>query len=268
MTDERTRMAAGAAGPDAPMVEVRDLWKSYGSTPVLRGVDLTVRPHQVFVVIGPSGSGKSTLLKCINYLEEYDRGTVAVGGRLVGKRLVGGTLVRDSERNINRMRANVGMVFQGFYLFPHRTVLQNIMMAPMSVRGLSAAEARAIATELLEKTGMLEKADAYPEQLSGGQQQRVAIVRALAMRPAVMLFDEVTSALDPKLVGEVLDLMRQLAEEGMTMIVVTHEMGFAREVADAIAFMQDGVIIEQGPPEEILRRPEDARTQEFLGRTL
>ena len=235
---------------------------------MLRGVDLTVRPHQVFVVIGPSGSGKSTLLKCINYLEEYDRGSVAVGGRLVGKRLVGGRLVRDSERNINRMRANVGMVFQGFYLFPHRTVLQNIMMAPMSVRGLVAAEARAIATELLEKTGMREKADAYPEQLSGGQQQRVAIVRALAMRPSVMLFDEVTSALDPKLVGEVLDLMRQLAEEGMTMIVVTHEMGFAREVADAIAFMQDGVIVEQGPPEEILRRPQDARTQEFLGRTL
>ncbi len=261
-------MVASTVDSAGPMVEVQDLWKSYGSTPVLRGVNLTVQPHQVFVVIGPSGSGKSTLLKCINYLEEYDRGTVAVAGTLVGKRLIGGRLVRDSERNINRMRANVGMVFQGFYLFPHRTVMQNIMMAPMSVRGLSAAEARTIATGLLEKTGMLEKADAYPEQLSGGQQQRVAIVRALAMRPSVMLFDEVTSALDPKLVGEVLDLMRQLANDGMTMIVVTHEMGFAREVGDIIAFMQDGVIVELGPPGQILGRPQDARTQEFLGRTL
>src|SRR5437016_738736 len=201
-----------------PMVVVENVWKSFVDTPVLRGIDFSVAQNEVLVIIGPSGSGKSTLLKCINFLEEYDRGRILVAGKLVGKREMNGTIVRDTERSINAMRAQIGMVFQGFYLFPHRTVVENIMVAPMRIQGLPRSAAREVAEQLLTKIGLIEKAEAYPEQLSGGQQQRVAIVRALAMKPAVMLFDEVTSALDPKLVGEVLDLMKQLAQEGLTMI--------------------------------------------------
>ena len=248
-----------------PVVIVEGLHKAYGATPVLRGIDLRVAAHEVLVIVGPSGAGKSTLLRCINFLEDYDAGRVLVNGRLVGKREIDGRLVRDTEAHINRMRAEVGMVFQGFYLFPHKTVLQNVVLAPMRVRGLSRAEAEAGAEALLRRIGLLDKASAYPEQLSGGQQQRVAIVRALAMRPSVMLFDEVTSALDPRLVGEVLDLMRELAQEGGTMIVVTHEMGFARDVADRIAFMEQGVVVEEGPPAQILDNSRDARTRAFLG---
>lgn len=253
-----------SAGPGAPMVIVEGLHKAYGDNAVLRGIDLQVATHEVLVIVGPSGSGKSTLLRCINFLEDYDAGRILVNGRLVGKREVGGRLVRDSEASINRMRADIGMVFQGFYLFPHRTVLQNVVLAPMRVHGLGRAEAEASAEALLGRIGLLDKAKAYPEQLSGGQQQRVAIVRALAMRPKVMLFDEVTSALDPRLVGEVLDLMRELAGEGRTMIVVTHEMGFARDVADRIAFMDHGVVVEQGPPAQILDDSREARTRAFL----
>jgi polar amino acid transport system ATP-binding protein len=248
-----------------PVVIVEGLHKAYGATPVLRGIDLRVAAHEVLVIVGPSGSGKSTLLRCINFLEDYDAGRVLVNGRLVGKREIDGRLVRDTEAHINRMRAEVGMVFQGFYLFPHKTVLQNVVLAPMRVRGLSRAEAEAGAEALLRRIGLLDKANAYPEQLSGGQQQRVAIVRALAMRPSVMLFDEVTSALDPRLVGEVLDLMRELAQEGRTLMVVTHEMGFARDVADRIAFMEQGVVVEEGPPAQILDNARDARTRAFLG---
>jgi polar amino acid transport system ATP-binding protein len=248
-----------------PMVIVEGLHKAYGATPVLRGIDLRVAAQEVLVIVGPSGSGKSTLLRCINFLENYDAGRVLVNGRLVGKREIDGRLVRDSEANINQMRAEIGLVFQGFYLFPHKTVLQNVVLAPMRVRGLSRAEAEASAEALLRRIGLLDKASAYPEQLSGGQQQRLAIVRALAMRPSVMLFDEVTSALDPRLVGEVLDLMRELAHEGRTMIVVTHEMGFAREVADRIAFMEHGVVVEEGSSAQILDDPRDARTRAFLG---
>lgn len=249
-----------------PMVVVENLWKSYAHVPVLRGIDFSVMQNEVLVIIGPSGSGKSTLLKCINFLEEYDRGRILVAGKLVGKREMNGQLLRDTERSINAMRAQIGMVFQGFYLFPHRTVVENIMMAPLRVQGLSRSAAREVAEQLLTKIGLIEKAEAYPEQLSGGQQQRVAIVRALAMKPAVMLFDEVTSALDPKLVGEVLDLMKQLAQEGLTMVVVTHEMGFAREVADSVLFMENGVVVEQGPPRQIFGSPRDKRTAEFLSR--
>jgi polar amino acid transport system ATP-binding protein len=250
------------------MVAIQDLWKSYGRVPVLRGINLTVAAHQVLVVIGPSGSGKSTLLKCINFLEDYDRGRIVVAGKLVGRREIDGKLVHDIEASVNQMRAEIGMVFQGFYLFPHLTVLQNIMLAPMRVRHLSRPAASDLARGLLAKIGLVDKAEAYPEHLSGGQQQRVAIVRALAMKPAVMLFDEVTSALDPRLVGEVLDLMKQLALEGSTMIVVTHEMGFAREVADSIVFMEHGIVVEQGPPSQIFADPQDERTKEFLRRTL
>jgi polar amino acid transport system ATP-binding protein len=261
-------MSREARMAGTPMVVVEGLRKAYGTTPVLRGVDLRVMAHEVLVIVGPSGSGKSTLLRCINFLEEYDEGRVLVAGQLVGKREVDGRLVRDREASINRMRAEIGMVFQGFYLFPHRTVLQNIMLAPMRVRRMPRAEAQAVAEELLRRIGLIDKAHAYPEQLSGGQQQRVAIVRALAMKPAVMLFDEVTSALDPKLVGEVLDLMRELAREGRTMIVVTHEIGFARDVADAVVFLEHGVVVEEGRPDQVLGDPRDARTREFLGRIL
>jgi polar amino acid transport system ATP-binding protein len=257
-----------ATGGRRPMVVVEDLWKAYGETSVLRGISLQVATHEVLCIIGPSGSGKSTLLRCINFLEEYDRGRVVVNGRLVGKREVDGRLVRDREAAINEARAEIGMVFQGFYLFPHRTVLENILMAPVRVRGHARAAAAEEARALLARIGLGDKAGAYPEQLSGGQQQRVAIVRALAMRPAVMLFDEVTSALDPRLVGEVLDLMKDLAREGRTMIVVTHEIGFAREVADRVAFMEHGVVVEEGPPDEILSRPRDPRTRDFLRREL
>jgi polar amino acid transport system ATP-binding protein len=268
MTSTVTGVEVGweAVVSNQPMVVVENLWKAYEGTPVLRGINLAVEQNEVLVIIGPSGSGKSTLLKCINFLEEYDRGRVLVAGKLVGKREVDGNLLRDTEHHINATRAQIGMVFQGFHLFPHRTVLQNIMIAPMRVLGVPAGQARVTAEALLGKIGLAHKANAYPERLSGGEQQRVAIARALAMKPAVMLFDEVTSALDPKLVGEVLDLMKQLAQEGLTMIVVTHEMGFAREVANSIVFMEEGVVVEQGPPWQVFGDPSDVRTKAFLGR--
>jgi len=256
------------AGAAQPTLVVEDLWKSYGNVPILRGINLTVAQSETLVIIGPSGSGKSTLLKCINLLEDYDRGRVLLDGQLAGKREVGGKLVRDSERSLNALRARIGIVFQGFYLFPHRTVRQNIMMAPVHVRGTRHQEAWQFAEEILAKIGLSDKADAYPEQLSGGQQQRVAIARALAMKPQLMLFDEVTSALDPKLVGEVLDFMKQLAREGLTMVVVTHEMGFAREVADSVVFMEQGVVVEQGPPSQLFGDARDERTREFLRRVV
>jgi polar amino acid transport system ATP-binding protein len=224
-----------------------------------------VKHGQVVVIIGPSGSGKTTLLRCINHLEKIDSGRIYIDGELVGYRLVKGRMVESGEADIARMRAKIGFVFQRFNLFPHLTVLENIIEAPVHVLGQSKAEATAYATALLGKVGLAEKAHVYPHKLSGGQQQRVAIARTLAMKPKLMLFDEATSALDPELVGEVLKVMRQLAEEGMTMIVVTHEMGFAREVADHVLFMDKAVIVEQGPPEQIFSQAQNERTRNFLG---
>ena len=239
------------------MINIEGLKKSFGSNEVLKGIDLDIKEKEVVAIIGPSGSGKSTLLRCMNYLEEPTAGKVSVDG-----------IVLDGETNINKVREEVGMVFQRFNLFPHKTVLQNIMLAPMKVRHVSKEEAEETARKLLERVGLGDKADAWPEQLSGGQQQRVAIARALAMKPKVMLFDEPTSALDPEMVGEVLDVMRKLAEDGMTMVIVTHEMGFAHEVADRILFVADGYIIEQGTPEQVLDHPQQERTKSFLSKVL
>ncbi len=239
------------------MIDIKGLRKSYGSNEVLRGIDLHVDEKEVVVIIGPSGSGKSTLLRCINYLEQPTEGIISVDGTVL-----------DGETNINKVRAEVGMVFQHFNLFPHMTVQQNIMLAPMKVRHVSADEAAIQAMSLLEMVGLKDKAMSYPEQLSGGQQQRVAIARALAMRPKVMLFDEPTSALDPEMVGEVLDVMKRLAHEGMTMVVVTHEMGFAREVGDRLLFVDQGVILEQGKPKDVFEHPTAPRTKEFLSKVL
>ena len=226
------------------MIDIENLRKSFGDVEVLKGINLTIKEKEVVVIIGPSGSGKSTLLRCMNYLEEPTSGEVSVDG-----------IVLDGEANINKVREEVGMVFQRFNLFPHMTVLQNIMLAPIKVRHVAKQEAEETARKLLARVGLADKADAYPSQLSGGQQQRVAIARALAMKPKVMLFDEPTSALDPEMVGEVLDVMRKLAEEGMTMVIVTHEMGFAREVGDRLLFVDDGRIIEQGDPKEVFEHP-------------
>ncbi len=239
------------------MIDIKGLKKSFGENVVLKGVDLSIEEREVVVIIGPSGSGKSTLLRCMNYLEEPTAGTVTVDGILL-----------DGEANINKVREEVGMVFQRFNLFPHMTVLQNIMLAPQKVRHVSRDEAERTAKELLARVGLADKADVYPEQLSGGQQQRVAIARALAMHPKVMLFDEPTSALDPEMVGEVLDVMRSLAEEGMTMVIVTHEMGFAREVGDRLLFVDDGRIIEEGVPREVFEHPQEERTRIFLSKVL
>jgi polar amino acid transport system ATP-binding protein len=235
---------------------------------VLRGVSLSVAPGEVVVVIGPSGSGKTTLLRCINLLEDYERGTVTVDGDPIGYRLDrrAGQRVRMSEREIAAARENVGMVFQSFNLFPHRTALENVMMGPLRVRGVARAQARSLALELLGKVGLADKADEYPIRLSGGQQQRVAIARSLAMQPKVMLFDEVTSALDPELVGEVLRVIRQLAQEGMTMVIVTHEIPFARDVGDRVIFMDGGVILEQGPSSKVIADPSSERLKLFLRR--
>ncbi|HEY8348126.1 MAG TPA: amino acid ABC transporter ATP-binding protein [Symbiobacteriaceae bacterium] len=240
------------------MIRIHGLEKRFGNLHVLRGIDLHVRPGEVVVVIGPSGSGKSTLLRCINRLEEPTAGEIYVAGEKVPK---GG-------KELDRVRQELGMVFQRFNLFPHMTVLQNITLAPMKVKGMKRDEAEALALDLLAKVGLREKANAYPAHLSGGQQQRVAIARALAMQPKAMLFDEPTSALDPELVGEVLGVMKQLAQEGMTMMVVTHEMGFAREVAHRVIFMDEGRIIEEGPPEQIFREPREERTRAFLRKVL
>lgn len=248
------------------MVRGEKIVKSFGHLTVLNGIDFAVKRKQVVVIIGPSGSGKTTLLRCINHLEKIDDGRIYVDGELVGYRIVNGKPVEDSEVNIARMRSKVGFVFQRFNLFPHMTALENVIEAPIHVLHEPVNEVRERAMSLLEKVGLVEKAHAYPHKLSGGQQQRVAIARALAMNPKLMLFDEATSALDPELVGEVLKVMRQLAEEGMTMVVVTHEMGFAREVADHVIFMDKSVIVEEGSPEQIFEYTENERTKNFLGR--
>lgn len=250
-----------------PMIEVRDVHKWFGRNHVLRGVNLTVHPGEVVVMVGRSGSGKTTLLRCLNFLEAYDRGGVFIEGELLGYRRDGrGRLVLRPEKEIAESRSHIGMVFQSFNLFPHKTVLENLIMAPMSVKKIPRAEAVQTAHDLLAKVGLLDKLNEHPAKLSGGQQQRVAIARALAMRPRIMLFDEVTSALDPELVGEVLGVMRQLAAEGMTMVVVSHEMHFARDVADRVVFFEGGEIVEAGPPDEVLLRPQDHRLQAFLRR--
>ena len=240
------------------VIRVKQLTKQFGSHQVLCGIDCVIEATEVVCVIGPSGSGKSTFLRCLNGLEDASGGEV----------LVHGVSVHDPKTDVDALRAEIGMVFQRFNLFPHKTVLENIMLAPCKVRGLDAAQGRTRATELLVKVGLLEKINAYPNQLSGGQQQRVAIARALAMQPRIMLFDEPTSALDPEMVGEVLAVMQALAEEGMTMVVVTHEMGFARQVADRVVFIDEGLIVEEGTPADIFDRPQEVRTRRFLSKVL
>src|SRR5579875_1319345 len=251
-----------------PMVKIRGLSKSYGAREVLRGIDLDVPAGTVMCIIGPSGSGKSTLISCINHLERIDAGRIWVGGELVGYREHKGRIYELPERRIAQMRERVGMVFQQFNLFPHMTALGNIMEAPIRVKRVRPAEAKRRAMELLDRVGLADRGAQFPAQLSGGEQQRVAIARALAMDPQVMLFDEPTSALDTEKVGEVLDVMRDLARSGMTMIVVTHEIGFAREVADTVVFMDGGVVVESGPPAEVLGAPKHERTRSFLAKVL
>lgn len=253
---------------NVPMVHAQGVRKHFGKLEVLKGIDLTVERGQVCCLLGPSGSGKSTFLRCINHLEKIDGGTLAVEGDLVGYRRHGSKLLELREREVAERRRDIGMVFQRFNLFPHLTALENIMEAPVNVCGTSKAEARADAQRLLEQVGLGDRAGYYPAQLSGGQQQRVAIARALAMKPKLMLFDEPTSALDPELVGDVLDVMRQLAADGMTMIVVTHEIGFAREVGDTAVFMDDGVVVEAGDPRQVLVEPRQERTRAFLSKVL
>ena len=239
------------------MIQITDLQKNFGNLHVLKGVNLSIAEQEVLVIIGPSGCGKSTLLRCMNFLEEPTSGTVTIDG-----------VVLKNDDSINDVRKEVGMVFQRFNLFPHMTVMENLMLAPMKVRGVDKAEAEATAKIYLEKVGMADKANNYPEQLSGGQQQRVAIARALCMKPKVMLFDEPTSALDPEMINEVLDVMKALANEGMTMVVVTHEMGFAREVGDRVIFLSEGNILEEGTPEEIFSNAKEERTKSFLSKIL
>ncbi|MFD5062689.1 amino acid ABC transporter ATP-binding protein [Streptomyces sp. NPDC058394] len=253
---------------ETPMVHAEGVRKHFGKVAVLQGIDLTVERGQVCCLLGPSGSGKSTFLRCINHLEKLDGGRLSVDGAPVGYRQQGNRLYELKEREIARSRRDIGMVFQRFNLFPHMTAEQNVMEAPMKVAGVARDEARADARRLLDRVGLAERADRYPAQLSGGQQQRVAIARALAMKPKLMLFDEPTSALDPELVGEVLDVMRQLASEGMTMVVVTHEIGFAREVADTAVFMDGGVVVEAGTPRQVLGDPQQERTRAFLSKVL
>ena len=250
------------------MLRITNLGKSYGSARVLSGIDLDVQPHDVVAIIGPSGSGKSTLLKCINFLERYDEGEVRFGDELVGYVEANGQRRLATERQTNRLRAEMGMVFQNFNLFPHMTTLQNVIEGPIQVKGVARDEAVRHAEQLLAKVGLADKRDVRPTKLSGGQQQRAAIARALAMRPRLMLFDEPTSALDPELVGEVLTAMRELAAEGMTMVIVTHEMSFARDVASRVVFMEGGRIVEEGPPGKIFTNPANARTRAFLARVL
>lgn len=240
------------------MIKVENLVKSFGDFEVLKGIDINIEEKEVVCIIGASGSGKSTFLRCINLLEDITDGAVYIDG----------VKVNDPKTNVNKLRTDLGMVFQQFNLFPHMNVIDNITLAPRKVRGVDEKEAEELAYELLEKVGLSDKADSYPEQLSGGQMQRVAIARALAMQPKIMLFDEPTSALDPEMVKEVLDVMKQLAEEGMTMIVVTHEMGFAREVADRVMFIDGGYLEEVGPPEQIFTNPKNERTKAFLGKVL
>ncbi|TIT24778.1 MAG: amino acid ABC transporter ATP-binding protein [Mesorhizobium sp.] len=251
---------------DTPLVRARNVHKAFGPLEVLKGIDLDVAPGEVVVVLGPSGSGKSTFLRCINHLEAIDQGSIEVDGEQIGYRLHDGRLDKLSDRAIAAQRRKIGMVFQQFNLYPHMTTLQNVIEAPVGVHRENRKEATGYARELLTRVGLADKIDAYPRQLSGGQQQRVAIARALAIRPKLMLFDEPTSALDPELVGEVLATMRDLARQGLTMIVVTHEIGFAREAADRVVFMDDGNVIEAGPPDEVLAKPRHPRTRAFLSR--
>jgi polar amino acid transport system ATP-binding protein len=251
-----------------PMVRVVDVWKYRGDNLVLKGVDLAAEQGQVVCLLGPSGAGKSTLLRCINALEAADRGLVYVDGVTIGSKKRGDAYYRMTEREVSRQRADIGMVFQNFNLFPHMSVMDNITDAPIRVRGEKPSVAREQARDLLDRVGLAEKADSFPRQLSGGQQQRIAIARALAMNPKLMLFDEPTSALDPYLVGEVLEVIKSLAATGMTMIIVTHEVQFAREIGDVAAVMSDGVIAECGPAKEVLNRPADPRARAFLARAL
>ena len=250
------------------MVQAEGVRKRFGLVEVLRGIDLVVTRGEVMCVLGPSGSGKSTFLRCINHLEKVDAGRLVVDGELVGYEQRGNRLYELREGEVASKRAEIGMVFQRFNLFPHMTAHENVTEAPIRVKRHAKAQARKRATELLERVGLADKAHAYPNELSGGQQQRVAIARALAMDPKLMLFDEPTSALDPELVGEVLDVMRDLATSGMTMIVVTHEIGFAREVGDALVFMDDGVVVEAGPPKDVIANPQHERTKAFLSKVL
>ncbi|MDQ0822507.1 ABC-type polar amino acid transport system ATPase subunit [Arthrobacter sp. V4I6] len=251
-----------------PMVLADRVSKNFGANRVLRGISLEVNPGEVLCIVGPSGSGKSTFLRCINHLERVDAGRLSVDGQLVGYRQKGDKLYELKLKEAALQRQDIGMVFQRFNLFPHLTAVENIILAPMRVKRLSRAAATVRAKELLERVGLGDKGDHYPAHLSGGQQQRVAIARALAMDPKLMLFDEPTSALDPELVGEVLDVMKELARTGMTMIVVTHEMGFAREVADTLVFMDEGVVVEAGPPRQVLSDPQHDRTKAFLSKVL
>ena len=240
------------------MIEIKDLHKSFGDLEVLKGISETIKDGEIVSIIGPSGSGKSTFLRCINLLEQPTAGQIVIDGEEI----------TDPKHDVNKMRENLGMVFQRFNLFPHKTVLENITLAPINVKGKSKEEAENTARELLKRVGLSDKADAYPNSLSGGQQQRVAIARALAMHPDIMLFDEPTSALDPEMVGEVLAVIRQLTETGMTKLIVTHEMGFAREVSDRVFFMDQGYIMEQGTPDQIFNHPQEARTKDFLAKVL
>lgn len=257
-----------AAGTGGPMVKAEGVHKRFGRLEVLKGIDLEVKEREVFCLIGPSGSGKSTFLRCINHLEHVDSGRLYVDGELVGYTRRGGRLHELKDKEVCAKRAEIGMVFQRFNLFPHMTAVQNVMLGPLTVKGEHKSEVAERARQLLDRVGLSDKADVYPAQLSGGQQQRVAIARALAMRPKLMLFDEPTSALDPELVGEVLAVMRTLAEEGMTMIVVTHEMVFARDVGDSLVFMDGGVVVEAGHPKDVLSNPQNERTRSFLARVL
>lgn len=258
--------ARGAGRDGIPLVHAVNVHKAFHGNEVLKGIDMDVRQGQVVCLLGPSGSGKTTFLRCINQLESIDGGRIWVDGDLMGYRDAGGRLHHLTDKQVAAQRREIGMVFQRFNLFPHMTVLANVMEAPVQVKGERKAEVKERALQLLDRVGLAEKADAYPGQLSGGQQQRVAIARALAMQPKLMLFDEPTSALDPELVGEVLTVMRELAASGMTMIVVTHEMAFAREVADHVVFMDAGVVVEQGPPREVIGNPQHERTRAFLSR--
>jgi polar amino acid transport system ATP-binding protein len=256
-------VATTVTDASAPMIAIEDLRKSFGANEVLKGISLTVKRGAVVAVIGPSGSGKSTLLRCLNLLETPDRGAIRIGERRME---FAGSRIKLRDRELAAFRAATGMVFQHFNLFPHMTALDNVTLGPVKVKRMPRREAAELGRELLAKVGLADKADSYPSHLSGGQRQRVAIARALAMGPAVMLCDEVTSALDPELVGEVLSVIEGLAREGMTMVIVTHEVAFAHEVADAVAFMSDGIIVEMGPPAQVLERPENPRTRNFLAR--
>ena len=260
------QIAPAPLGPG--LVRAVDVHKSYGRVHVLRGVSLEVQPAETVCVIGPSGSGKSTFLRCVNHLEKIDSGRIEVNGQLIGYRERNGKLIEDSEKNIARQRTQIGLVFQRFNLFPHKTALENVSEAPIHVLGEKKEQAVADAEALLDRVGLADKRDVYPGKLSGGQQQRVAIARALAMKPALMLFDEVTSALDPEVIGEVLAVMEELVREGMTMIVVTHEMGFAREAADRVVMMDEGRFIEDAPPKEFFDAPREERTKQFLSMIL